>query len=222
MYSYLKAAWAVYEGSAAIYACALNRGEVNAFARTLIRELFCDGGAAAQEGRQRSLFASAITPDGFVNYLDDLLTAGRVYEITAEPGAGAERLLEQIRAEALARGYFTEAYYCAMNPYKLEHLVIPALGAALTTANKYHTSSVNKFSSIDFMQFFDAQGLEARRDDLRQNAEEIDRLLGVALTTLGRAKALHDRLETWYIPHIRFDELDAVYEQTMKKLLAGM
>lgn len=220
VYRYLRAAQAVYEDSAAIYECALDRGAVNIFAQKLKQALFAPGGGVGQEGRQRSLFVSAITPAGFVNYLDDLLTAGKVYEITCEPGLGAQRLLEEIKAEALARGYYTEAYYCAMNPNKLEHLVIPALDAALTTANRYHASTVNKTESIDFMQFFDTQGLAARRADLQENSEQAHALYETALLTLGRAKALHDRLETCYIPYIHFEEIDAVYEQTVNKLLA--
>lgn len=89
-------------------------------------------------GKQRRLFASAITPEGLVNHLSSLVKTEEVIVIEGNPGTGTERLLERVREAAVERGIYTESYYCALNPHKLEHLIIPELDVSLTTSNKIH------------------------------------------------------------------------------------
>ncbi len=218
-YKYIKAAYSVYEDSAVITNEALNKGEVNLLTAELIDEVFEGMKVARREGTERSLFASAITPDGYCNYLDSILTAGKVHEIKGGMGTGEDRILQKIKAAAIERGYFAEAYYCPLNPYKLEHLVIPAINTAFTTANSYHSSRVDKFTSIDMQHFLNESVISAHEYDLNQNLKEFDNLMSVALDTIHKAKDLHDRLETYYIPNINFDAVNLCFEKTMKRIL---
>lgn len=80
-YGYLGAAHGIYQQSASIYARALERGKLNRMILSLEKELFADADSTGEPGRERSLFASAITPEGYVNYLDSLLNLGTVYQI---------------------------------------------------------------------------------------------------------------------------------------------
>ena len=57
------------------------------------------------------------------------------------------------------------------------------------------------------------------KDDLGQNIEEFDNLMAVALMTIRRAKTLHDQLETFYVPNIRFGEIDGFLEKTLGRIL---
>jgi hypothetical protein len=218
-YKYLRAAYSVYEDSAAIYGEALYKGELNLTASTLIEELFEGKCISKEEGKQRCLFASAITPNGFCNYLDSLLSAEKVYEIKGGMGTGEKLILEKIKTAAVERGLNIEAYYCALNPYKLEHLIIPELNTAFTTTNSYHSSGCKKYTSIDIQQYMDSQKLAYYKDDLYQNSIETDNLLSIALSTISRAKKLHDELETYYIPNIDFEAINRCFEKTMARLL---
>lgn len=218
-YRYLKAALSVYEDSAVIYDWALHKGELNILASELVEELFKDKTPARKEGKQRCLFASAITPEGFRNYLDSIITVGKVYEIKGRLGTGEEKLLEKIKNAAIEKGYNVEAYYCAFKPDKLEHLVIPGIDAAFTTSNAYHRSKVKKQSSIDMQQYLDREVLDEYSDCLHQNQEEFDNLLSIALLNISKAKAIHDRLETYYIPYIDFKAIDLCFEKTLAKIL---
>ncbi|HML38305.1 MAG TPA: ATPase, partial [Bacillota bacterium] len=183
-YKYIKAAYTVYEGSASIYSEAVNRGAVNQMAEKLIAGLFDGEAAAAVEGKQRSMFASALTPNGYSNYLGTVLTAEKVYEFKGGLGTGEDGILEKIRAAARERGHFVEAYYCALDPYKLDHLVIPGLNVAFTTNNSYHGSEVKKFAVIDMNQFMNEDILKHYKDDLDENMTEFDHLMTVALRTI--------------------------------------
>ncbi|PKM94901.1 MAG: ATPase [Firmicutes bacterium HGW-Firmicutes-1] len=218
-YKYLKAAYAIYEDTTVINNMALKKGQLNVFTTDLINEIFSKSDISKNEGKQRSLFASAITPRGLWNFLDSLLTVENVYELKGGIGTCEERILEKIKSAALERGYFVEAYYCALNPYKVEHLVIPQLNVAITTSNEYHTSTIYKYKTIELIQFYKEEILEYYQEDLNQNKVEFNQLVAIALQTISRAKALHDKLETFYIPNVNFLAIDDCYEKIMEKIM---
>lgn len=218
-YKYLKAAYSVYQDSMVINNAALNKGELNMCTSELIGEIFGSLELVSEEGRERSLFASAMTPKGLYNYLDNIITTDIVYELKGGIGTCEEKILEKVKIAAIERGFFVEAYYCALNPYKLEHLIIPELNIAITTTNKYHNSSVEKHKSIDLNQYVSQKIISEHNEDLIQNTQEFDNLLSIALKTISRAKALHDRLETYYIPNIDFKAIDECYTRTVEKIL---
>jgi hypothetical protein len=109
-------------------------------------------------------------------------------------------------------------FYCALNPYKIDHLVIPGLNMALTTSNYYHSSGVSKKTSVDMQEYMKPEVIARHNDDIRQNVEEFDNLMAIALLTISRAKALHDQLETYYVPNIRFGEIDGLLEKTLGRI----
>jgi len=217
-YKYLKAAYSIYEGSSEIYSKAFNKGEMNKFINKLMGDLF-NGIPAGGNGKIRSMFASAMTPNGLCNYLDTILTVEKVYEIRGALGTGEDKILEKIKDAAIERGCYVEAYYCALNPYKLDHLVIPDMDLAFTTTNSYHSSTVRKFAVIDMLSYMDDQTLMHYKDDLDQNLTDFEHLLTTALKTIKRAKVLHDELETYYVPNINFDGIDKLYNKVLERIL---
>lgn len=218
-YKYLKAAYSIYEASASIYSEALNKGQTNKLAAKLIDDLFDGKDAADEEGKQRSMFASALTPDGYKNYLDTILTSEKIYEFKGGLGTGEDRILERIKTAAKERGYYVEAYYCALNPYKIDHLVIPGLNCAFTTSNSYHESKVEKFATIDINEYMNKDIIAHYKDDLYQNLTEFNNLMSVALLTIKRAKTLHDQLETYYVPNIHFERIDSYFEKILARIM---
>ena len=78
-YRYLKAAAAIYEDTAAINKLAMDYTKANAITKRILDDLFIDTGISVKEGKQRRLFASAITPDGLKNYLQSIFTTGKAY-----------------------------------------------------------------------------------------------------------------------------------------------
>lgn len=217
-YKYLSAANSVYEDSKVVYEKALNSGKINKLYSDLFNELFENRAPAWKEGKLRCLFASAITPEGLVNFLDSILMTNKVYELWGGLGTGEHKLLERLKSAAVERGFYTEAYYCALNPQKLEHLVIPEINTAFTTVNPYHANKSNKRRIIDMNDYLDTDMLYKYENDLLQDQVQVDNLLSVAVATIKRAKALHDRLETYYIPNIDFGAIDNCYEKVMQKL----
>lgn len=209
-YKYIRAAYCIYEDSADIYDRALLKGRLNSLESSLEEELFSGTADAEDAGKQRCLFASAITPDGYCNFLDTLLSAGRIYRVKGGMGTGEEKLLDKIKETALKKGLDVECYYCALNPRKLEHLIIRGLDAAFTTSNSYHQSSVSGNFVIDMTDYMDSDISSKHADELSQNEARFDGLMDVAFECISRAKAEHDRLERYYVPNIDFEAIDCL------------
>lgn len=218
-YGYLGAAGRIRENSLAIYAASLDGAKVSKTAKQYTDMLFEGVPVAEKPGRQRCLFASAITPNGLKNFIDEIVAVDNVYMLTGFPGAGTETVLEKVKAAALERGFAVEAYYCAFKPDKLEHLVIPGIKTAFTTAEKYHTSDVCTIKKTDFRDFLDSRLVDRNKAVLDYNQNMFDNLLDKAVETIHEAKALHDEMETYYIPNMDFGAVQKCWEKTVQRIL---
>lgn len=218
-YRYLGAALKIYEDTEAIYAAAMNNADLNSISWEFSGILFDLMPPADAPGRERRLFASAITPDGLVNFLDDLMTLDNIYVYEGFPGTGTERVLERIKSGALERGFDAEAYYCAFRPDKLEHLILPGLNAAFATVNSYHVTDACAVRKVDFRQMLSSGMLAVHQSELEYNRIEFDRLLDKALDLLHREKQLHDELESYYIPHMDFEAISKKQQEIINRIL---
>ncbi|OPZ93996.1 MAG: hypothetical protein BWY74_00913 [Firmicutes bacterium ADurb.Bin419] len=218
-YRYIKAAYYFYEDSREIISWGIDNAKVNATTEKLINELFKDSGVASKEGKIRRLFASAITPDGYVNYLSTVLSTDKVYVFKGQAGTGTEKSLSRILDAAVESGNNVEAYYCALNPQKLEHLVINDLGVSFTTSNKYHEAEVDAFEVIDFDEYIDKEILKEYEEVLNLNKKEFDSVMSTAIGSIAKAKATHDKMEAYYIPNMDFDAIQRCYESTLARVL---
>ena len=73
-YRYIQAAYSIYKDNEVIYNKAMNHGKANVIISETVDRVFEGIGISEIEGKQRHLFASAITPEGLVNYLSSLIT----------------------------------------------------------------------------------------------------------------------------------------------------
>ncbi len=169
-------------------------------------------------GRARMMFASAISPEGCVNYLETLAMP-RVWRITGAWGTDGHKLLSHLRHAALLRGMDVEAMYCPLQPDRLEHLFIPTFGLMVTTENRYHSlpGPAERTISFDEVRAREPNALE--RDTLQFNSEQFDLLVNAACASIARAKALHDELEEEYVQRMDFDALEHCFQETSQKVL---
>lgn len=218
-YRYIKAAYPFYEDSREIISWCVDNAKVNAITEKLIKELFKKRGEAPKEGKIRCLFASAITPDGYVNYMSTVLSTEKVYVFKGQAGTGTEKSLSRILDAAVESGYNVEAYYCALNPQKLEHLVITDLGVSFATSNEYHEVEVEAFEVIDFDGYIDKGMLKEYEDVLDLNKKEFNSVMDIAIQSVAKAKATHDKMEAYYIPNMDFEAIQRCYEATLARVL---
>lgn len=218
-YRYIKAAESIYEDTAVINGWAVNTARMNEVTASWIEEMMGDLPVAGKVGRQRNLFASAITPDGYMNYLDSLLTVEKVYVVRGQQGTGTEVLLKKIREAAVERGLFVESFYCALHPHKVEHILIPELDVAVTTSNEYHHADVKPYKEVDLDVYLDRKVIAEYVDVLQYNYEQFNALMKRAVGTIRKAKELHDLMETYYIPNMDFEAVQSCWECTLARVL---
>lgn len=220
-YRLLRAARALYDDWEAINSAALNAAHANEIVNDIKQTVFY-GINSVGCGNIRKLFASAITPNGAVNYLTSLVgVMPNRYMITGEPGTGKATLVQKIADAAVEKGLDIEVLYCPFDPAKPEHILIPALGTAITTSVPPHTSpGEGAIMSINMDDCLSSKSLASYAAMKTYDKEMYQELFDKAITSIQQAKQLHDELETYYIPSMDFSGIEALWQKTMNRVLS--
>ncbi|MGI6084814.1 MAG: ATPase [Acetivibrionales bacterium] len=222
-YRYLRAAAELKSDTENIFGYALDRGKEAIFIHDLKTKLFGSGPPARIPGRQRLLFASAITPKGHSEFLDSLCINHKVIRLSAPAGGITKNILEALINTALSKGFLTETYFCPMSPKKAEHIVIPELKLSVITANEYHDiSEINSenYSTYFMNEFYSSDILSDFKRQLDFNRLYADTIIQKAVESIAMAKSFHDELEKPYIKNMDFEEISLLREDLMNRILA--
>ncbi len=220
-YRYLKAAQVVYEDWESVNMEAMDYGRANLVAARVVQETLGSIPITSGPGVERKLFASAITPDGMVNYLNTIVAqCSTRYVIQGSPGTGKSVLLEKVKRAALERGFFVEAYYCPLHPDKVEHLVVPGLSLVLTKSIHPHTYVPGpRDNIIDMDECMIPAIIESHRHCLELAQNAFESLFETAIHYIGQAKQYHDALERYYAPNMDFAGIDRLRKKIMDRIL---
>lgn len=170
-------------------------------------------------GRNRRMFAAAVTPQGLVNYLDTLVDGYDVIEVASEEGAGGAQLLARLQQTANAHGFDTETCYRPWNITQAEHLFIPALNRCYLTRHTYCASVKPPLRRIDCNALCDAHVLRAQETQMQENQVLFEQLLARAVASMAAQKEVHDQIEQRYIAQMDFARLDACTQQLIARLM---
>ena len=221
-YRLLAAAKDVYELMADINQERFNYGLANEKAARAISSLFGHRPVAADVGRVRHLFAGAITPSGFHHHLPNLMDEiPHKIIVTGSPGTGKSTLVKKVSDAAQERGYDVEAFHCGLDPERLEHAVIPALGCAVITSAGPHTYEPGQVTVINMDQCRHPSTVKIHAELLRQTEELLSRILEQALAALAAAKSRHEQLEAIYAPHMDFAGIASLRPALLRRLLTA-
>lgn len=188
-------------------------------ARSIIRREFRARGTERGEVRQR--FLSAVTHQGELCLWETVeAQCTRVYALSDSFGF-AHELLEPILAAATAAGYDAVACPSPMAPDRLEHLIIPSLSLAFVADSPRLPYAGRACRRIRLDSMADPELLRRSRTRLRFSKKMAAALVEEAVASLGKAKAMHDRLEGLYNPHVDFDGVYRDAEELSAALLGG-
>ncbi len=214
---YIASAGSLLLDSRRAAACSTDFEKIRRYAKRLCARLLPRTGAV---GCEKLRFLTAITPKGMLFYRDTVRAlASRIVVFRDEYGAASRFLMEQIRAEALARGYTIYTCPCAMHPEdKIDHILIPALGLAFLTDNSWHPAQFPGQQTVRCTRFVDSANLAGYRARLRFNRRAAEELVQQAVALMVQAKTCHDELETYYRTAVDFAAVEAVTRRCAHEL----
>ncbi|MCL6589287.1 MAG: PRK06851 family protein [Firmicutes bacterium] len=220
-YRYLKAAKIIHEDIEAVYREAVDWGQVNQITAGLIDAIFERRPISPKPGKIRRLFISAITPDGFRNFLPGLTEmAPTIYAVEGAPGTGKATLLAKMAGIAGELGIDCEAFCCAFDPSKIEHLLFSTLGVLITTAVPPHRIDPDQASFVvNLNQCVDLAKTIPQNTALETAKSHVDNLLKQGIAAIAQAKAAHDRMEEYYTPHMNFAAINELRRRTAERIL---
>ncbi len=200
---------------------ALDVGALDKLCLDLTHEIFEGRERQTDKPGARHLFITAITPDGPVSHLDTVADRlSRRYIISGDDGTGKTTLVRRLMDAAMMRGFNVEAYHCALTPDNIDHLVIPALDTAVINSVEPHFYRPRgEDRVIDTMQFVNPLLNTQYLAEKTTAREMYRRSMELAVDFIAKAKAEHDRMETFYVPYMNFDEVDARREKILARIL---
>lgn len=223
-YGYLGAAGKLHESLHHMYDTHLNTPELYKKAASIINRELTHKKLSPKPGRVRKQFASALTPDGCVNYISSLMAdAAKIYLIEEPAGMSGDRLIRLFLESALYRGYDAECFYCSMDPSdKPEHLYIPQIKTAFVSSNSYHPLDASDFNgkvtSINLHRMLLIEEDSAAQAHIGHTTKLMEELIDSAFRCFREAKAQHDQLEQAYIPNMDFSRLLSLQQDILAEI----
>lgn len=233
-YNYLGAAEKLYDNIEEIYINAIKNAKLYKIAAEIVNKELSHKEITLQPGAVKKYFASAVTPEGIVNYLDTLVSdISKIYVLKAPIGARNDGILNIISEGARYRGFSVEEYYCSLKPTeKIEHLIIKELGIAIISENQYHGLKHNFYNNIgikensnieiitiDCIDNYDMDYLKENEAFLLVNKEYMEKMIYLAVSSLSDAKARHQILEQYYIPNMDFKKIDVLRQKIVTEII---
>jgi len=172
----------------------------------------------------RELFASAITPKGIVNEWPSILNkCERMFILKGEPGTGKSFIIERVIQQAQLLGIYVEAYPCSFNPQVYDGVYIPVIKTAVI--HDFQEAFTNKNTSAEVITYdlndtLNINKLKTHENELVYTKEHFKKSINRAVEYIAEAKRLHDELEEYYVPSMKFEQINAVRDITIKRILA--
>ena len=160
----------------------------------------------------RHLFASSVTPRGWVSLVEPLSRrAGRRVILTGPFGGGKESVMADVAAAAEQRNIYAELFHHPLAVEELQLIWLPSLETAVIAAEEAPPHREGDVV-IECGRVADESLAEADRTRIRELTEAGGR-------HIAEAKALHDKLEDCYRRAMDYGRVDGIKADLLARLL---
>lgn len=194
----------------ALYVQEMKFEKANEITESLMERIFFDRNED-RKANQRHMFFGAATPEGVINFIDNLTEEVDTRIILkGRPGSGKSTMLTKLVNEASLRGFDTEVYQCGFEPNSLDMVIIPELKFAVLDGTAPHPIEPTRGGDevLDMYQLCFAKDVDT---DSTNELQEIDtrykQQTTVAIQCLAEAKELHDQLKQIYTDAMDFEKV---------------
>lgn len=169
-------------------------------------------------GKEKKRLLSAVSVGKTVFFGETIEALSKnIYVIPDLWGAASHTLLSELHRAASILGLEQIVCYCSIRtPDKIDHIIFPSAGIAVTTANNFHAIEDKKHIVIPDLINSIPESLQEQMDLHLNKANE---LIDVACQHIKRAKLLHDDLEAIYIKAMDFSKVNSIYNSILKEIL---
>lgn len=203
-----------------LYIEGMNWSAVNDMTAKLVHELL-DSFPNKKDGIERHRFAGASTPQGPVNYLDELLAeATNRYIMKGRAGTGKSTLTKKIAQAAREKGLNVEYYHCSFDPQSVDNIYMPQLGFCIIDGTAPHEKEAGPQDQvIDMFDFMDPQVYQKNKDKILFTDELYQKTFWDSFEYLKEVKYAHDDMEKYYIQAMDFKCVDKIRESIIEDIL---
>lgn len=201
---YLAAAAAGLREAGTLTLAAADLEKADAFADRLSGRVL---GTQSGEGRISRRFLSAVTPEGIFTHAGSVAAfAEHTVKITDRTGALSSRILSRFVGNAVKRGYHVTVCPSFLFPETgVEAALLPELSFALLSHTPLSRDLPPCEKTVRADRFLDKAALSAVRNRMAVAEKAAARFLKEAVAAQTEAKALHDKLEAYYVDAMDFD-----------------
>jgi len=215
-YGFFRSAAAISNNLSVLYQNGMNYTAVNKIA-AVFQSMFDDISYTGKAGGERHLFSCAYTPEGFIDYTDSILQdIKEVYYLEGALGTGKSTLMNKIALRAVEKGLHVEIFHTPLIPSKTGTIVVRELSLALTSSDKF---KMNNQEHIDMNQFLDKKRMQPFQKEIENDSELLEKLTSLGIENIRLAKAEHDILEQYYVPHMDFAAADKKAQEITDRIL---
>jgi hypothetical protein len=161
--------------------------------------------------KERHLFTSAFTPEGFVDYTSTVIDGVKDrYYLNGNIGTGKTTFLKRVAEEALIRNYHIEVLHNPLIPTKIDSLIIRELNTIISSTNDTKNYI---YTTIDLDEYFD-------KESINQNDYQLfNSLLEKGIASLNGAKENHGVMESIYKKCINYKGVTEVKNNLWEEIL---
>ncbi|MCR4719111.1 MAG: hypothetical protein K5768_05715 [Firmicutes bacterium] len=181
MYSAYAGAKIIHDEWEKLYIENIDFDRLNKFEEGLLESLIVEKSQIGT-GIVLERFFGASTPDGSVNYIDNLTEGLKTrYFIKGRPGTGKSTFMKKLKKKAQDFNYNSEIYYCSFDKNSLDMVVIPELSFCVFDSTAPHELFPTRDTDL-ILDFYKESGLSGIDEKYEKEFSEIQRLYSFRIT----------------------------------------
>lgn len=175
---------------------------------------FADELFGTQSFCHRHLFAAAVTPNGVVDLTFDLCRdIKRRYFLRGNRGLGQQEYMKTLADTAEKRCISAEIYHGPLDPDEIVLVIFPELDLAVAAVEAIPSAEIREGDRI--IAFHGTPPTEREKADEQKRNEAISD----AVKDIMAAHELHDRLESYYIAAMDYEQISLIEKEFFQNVL---
>ncbi|MGV3489667.1 MAG: PRK06851 family protein [Tuberibacillus sp.] len=223
-YEKFRKAKKIHDGIEKIYIKAMDFKKANQVTNQLKGKIFDGAIKPERMPKVKHLFMGAATPQGAVNYYDNLTESDeKRFVVKGRAGSGKSTMMKKIGAHAESLGLSVTYYHCAFDPGSIDMVSIPALKTSVLDGTAPHVFDPCRDGDeiVDMFKLcIDPKVEVEEKAAILELENEYQAYMKAGTKCLAEAKHLHDELETYYVNAMDFEGINNKTEELTSEIAA--